>query len=154
MFASIFAKHYQESRAALLGLPTDATELEVHSYALEGVPYNQLLTLLHEGAIDYDICFQIDQTSRLSTHLMTLSLCRPPQSQERLTPAESDRFLRLVHILVIAEALFGSRKKARNWLKKPMAKFSGWSPLALTSTTPGAHMVEELLIQMADGLVL
>jgi len=37
----------------------------------------------------------------------------------RLSADESDRLFRVVHTIVVAEILFGSRDKAQRWLSKP-----------------------------------
>ncbi|MNC70908.1 hypothetical protein D3C75_1217680 [compost metagenome] len=54
----------------------------------------------------------------------------------------------------MAEALFGDVKKAQRWLSKPKQRFAWEQPIALLSTTQGTRMVEELLIQVAEGMVL
>jgi uncharacterized protein (DUF2384 family) len=37
------------------------------------------------------------------------------------------------------------------WLSKPKYRFSGESPLSMLATTQGAHQVEDMLIQVAEG---
>ncbi|EJM15420.1 Protein of unknown function (DUF2384), partial [Pseudomonas sp. GM21] len=39
------------------------------------------------------------------------------------------------------------------WLSKPKTRFSGHSPIAMLSTSQGTRQVEEVLIQLAEGLV-
>lgn len=73
---------------------------------------------------------------------------------QRLSLGESDRLFRLAHVTAMAEALFGDVKKAQRWLSKPKQRFAWEQPIALLSTTQGTRMVEELLIQVAEGMVL
>ncbi|HCL4059862.1 TPA: DUF2384 domain-containing protein, partial [Pseudomonas aeruginosa] len=47
-----------------------------------------------------------------------------------------------------------SRDKAQRWLSKPKDRFSGNSPLQMLASTAGAQLVEELMTQLAEGLVL
>ncbi len=53
----------------------------------------------------------------------------------------------------MAEVLFESDEKAWRWLSKPKTRFSGKSPIAMLSTSQGTRQVEEMLIQLAEGLV-
>ncbi|WP_242411199.1 antitoxin Xre/MbcA/ParS toxin-binding domain-containing protein [Pseudomonas knackmussii] len=82
---------------------------------------------------------------------MTISGVSP---DDRLSANDSDRLFRVVHTLVVAELLFGSRDKAKRWLSKPKNRFSGNSPLQMLTTTAGAQLVEELMVQLAEGFVL
>jgi uncharacterized protein (DUF2384 family) len=52
----------------------------------------------------------------------------------------------------MAEAVFGSTEKAKNWLSKPKSRFLGKSPRAMLSTSQGTLRVEEMLIQISHGL--
>ncbi|MNY83037.1 hypothetical protein D3C86_2255200 [compost metagenome] len=59
---------------------------------------------------------------------------------------------RAVHIIAMAVAVFGDTEKALHWLSKPKSRFSGKSPCELLSTSLGVYRVEEMLIQVAEGL--
>ncbi|MBV7547307.1 MbcA/ParS/Xre antitoxin family protein [Pseudomonas sp. PDM26] len=54
----------------------------------------------------------------------------------------------------MAEAVFGDGKKAQRWLSKPKQRVAMEQPFALLSTSEGTRLVEEMLIQVAEGLVL
>lgn len=73
---------------------------------------------------------------------------------QRLTPGESDRLFRLAHVTAMAEAVFGDYQKAQRWLSKPKQRFAMEPPFTLLSTDQGARLVEQLLIQVAEGLAL
>jgi putative toxin-antitoxin system antitoxin component (TIGR02293 family) len=72
--------------------------------------------------------------------------------REKLTLEESDRVLRVVRILSFAEAVYGNRERALAWLRKPHARLEQRSPLSLVKTDTGSRMVEELLIQVDEGM--
>ena len=72
--------------------------------------------------------------------------------REKLTLEESDRVLRVVRILSSAESVYGNRERALAWLRKPHARLEGRSPLSLVKTDTGSRIVEELLIQIDEGM--
>ena len=72
--------------------------------------------------------------------------------RERLTLEESDRVLRIVRILSSAQAVYGDRARALAWLRKPHLRLEGRSPLSLLKTDTGSRIVEELLIQIDEGM--
>ncbi len=72
--------------------------------------------------------------------------------RERLTIEESDRVLRTIRVLSSAEAIYGSRERALKWLRKPHARLESRAPLSLLKTDTGSRIVEELLIQIDEGI--
>jgi putative toxin-antitoxin system antitoxin component (TIGR02293 family) len=72
--------------------------------------------------------------------------------REKLTLEESDRVLRIVRILSFAEAVYGNRERALAWLRKPHARLEERAPLSLVKTDTGSRIVEELLIQVDEGM--
>ncbi|MFC4862327.1 antitoxin Xre/MbcA/ParS toxin-binding domain-containing protein [Pseudomonas sp. MAHUQ-62] len=154
MLEKILADDYRRRRARLLGLPEDATDLAVHTHIIQGIPLAHLAKLLREGDIDAHACEQISSGVILKARLACEVIAPDAVSVGRLSADESDRLFRVIHALVVAELLFGSRDKARRWLSKPKARFSGKSPLQLLTSSAGAGLVEELLTQLAEGFVL
>ncbi|MNR15241.1 hypothetical protein D3C85_1317630 [compost metagenome] len=71
---------------------------------------------------------------------------------QRLTAGESGLLFRVAHIVAMAEALFKDDVKVKRWLSKSKERFSGKSPIAMLSTSHGTRRVEEMLIQLADGI--
>lgn len=53
----------------------------------------------------------------------------------------------------MAMALFGDDEKATRWLSKSKKGLVGQTPIEMALTTQGADEVEELLIQLAKGIV-
>lgn len=72
--------------------------------------------------------------------------------REKLTVEESDRVLRAIRVLSLAESVYGSRERALAWLRKPHARIEGRVPLSLLNTDTGSRIVDELLIQTDEGM--
>ncbi|HUN86262.1 MAG TPA: antitoxin Xre/MbcA/ParS toxin-binding domain-containing protein [Terracidiphilus sp.] len=72
--------------------------------------------------------------------------------REKLTVEESDRVLRAIRVLSLAESVYGSRERALAWLRKPHSRLDGRAPLSLLKTDTGSRIVEELLIQIDEGM--
>jgi putative toxin-antitoxin system antitoxin component (TIGR02293 family) len=68
-----------------------------------------------------------------------------------LTVEESDKALRLGRATALAEAVWGDRDRGLIWLRKPQKRLQGRAPLSLLTTSAGARLVEELLIQIDEG---
>jgi putative toxin-antitoxin system antitoxin component (TIGR02293 family) len=73
------------------------------------------------------------------------------QKQEKLTVEESDRMVRLLRIQTLAEDTFGDTQRANAWLRRPLGRAGGKSPLDLARTEAGARAVEEMLARIAWG---
>ncbi|MDT7810316.1 MAG: hypothetical protein QOH35_4172 [Acidobacteriaceae bacterium] len=72
--------------------------------------------------------------------------------REKLTIEESDRVLRVIRVLSLTESIYGSRQRALEWLRKPHARLDGRAPFSLLKTDTGSRIVEELLIQIDEGM--
>ena len=72
--------------------------------------------------------------------------------REKLSVEESDRVLRIARALAAAEATYGSRERALEWLRTPIARLGDRSPLSLLTTETGARIVEETLTQIDEGM--
>lgn len=70
----------------------------------------------------------------------------------RLTTEQSDRLLRVVRILALAEETFANRDKAHLWLRRPTQALAGERPLDLLDTEQGCREVETLLGHIAHGI--
>ncbi|WP_445180350.1 antitoxin Xre/MbcA/ParS toxin-binding domain-containing protein [Pseudomonas sp. McL0111] len=73
---------------------------------------------------------------------------------QRLTASESYRLYRVAPVTAIAEVVFGNRQKTYRWLNKPKKRLLGSSPVGLFSTLIGRRIVEDMLIQLNEGLAL
>lgn len=72
--------------------------------------------------------------------------------REKLTVEESDRVLRVIRILSQAESVYNSRERALAWLRTPHARLDGRAPLSLLKTEAGGRIVEEMLVQIDEGM--
>ena len=69
-----------------------------------------------------------------------------------LSKEESERAVRAARILARAQAVMGDEQSALNWLRAPKARFEGRAPIQMISTEPGGRMVEQMLIQIDEGM--
>jgi putative toxin-antitoxin system antitoxin component (TIGR02293 family) len=74
--------------------------------------------------------------------------------REKLTLEESDRVLRIVRILSSAESVYGNRERALARLRRPHPRLEGRSPVSLVKTDTGSRLVEELLVQIDEGMFI
>jgi putative toxin-antitoxin system antitoxin component (TIGR02293 family) len=72
--------------------------------------------------------------------------------REKLTVEESDRVLRAIRVLARTEAVYGSRERALGWLRRANPRLEGRTPLLLLKTDTGSRMVEELLVEIDEGM--
>jgi putative toxin-antitoxin system antitoxin component (TIGR02293 family) len=146
MFAEVMRNNayraYRAQLEELLQIPTTASDQGIHALIEAGFSAERVMRLCELGELSPEEFSHIMSFSILGNRL---SLGEP------LTVAESDRLFRLVHIVTMAEVLFGNRKKARRWLSKSKERFSGEKPIALLSTSQGTRLVEEMLIQVSEG---
>ncbi len=133
---------YRSRLNALLGIPENATETQIHDSIVHGFPATRLVELCEKGEVTP---LERDQIIPLRTLKTRLSKEQP------LTVDESDRLFRAAHITAMAQTIFGDQVKARRWLSKPKARFNGQNPMALLTTLQGTRQVEEMLLQIAEG---
>ena len=74
--------------------------------------------------------------------------------REKLTMEESDRVLRMIRTLSAAEAIYGSRERALAWMRRPQPRLEERTPLSLLTTDTGSRLVEELLVQIDEGMYI
>jgi putative toxin-antitoxin system antitoxin component (TIGR02293 family) len=72
--------------------------------------------------------------------------------KQPLSREESERAVRTARILARAEAVFGEREAALQWLRASKKRFEGRTPMQMLATEPGGRMVEEMLIQADEGM--
>jgi putative toxin-antitoxin system antitoxin component (TIGR02293 family) len=77
--------------------------------------------------------------------LSVRTLQRRRKQGKGLTPVESDRLWRLLHIWTRSRSAFASEDAARTWLKTPHGLLDGETPLQRLDTEPGLREVEDLL---------
>jgi putative toxin-antitoxin system antitoxin component (TIGR02293 family) len=71
---------------------------------------------------------------------------------QNLSKEESERAVRTVRILALAQSIMGSQEKAIAWLRTAKRRFEGRTPLEMLTTEPGGRLVEQMLIQIDEGM--
>ncbi len=74
--------------------------------------------------------------------------------REKLTLQETDKVLRVIRVLSSTEAVYESRERALDWLRRPNARLDGRTPFSLLRTDAGSRRVEELLVQIDEGMFI
>jgi len=72
--------------------------------------------------------------------------------KEPLNLDESDKFARLVRVYNLTVKVFGDKEKALRWLNKPKHRFAERTPIQMLRTELGGRMVEEMLVQIDEGM--
>ena len=143
MFAEILRENaygaYRVRLEVLLQIPTDASDRDIHELIEAGFSAGHVKALCDFGRMS-----PLEHDHIISPKAL--------KTKQRLTVDESDRLFRVAHIIAMAQTLFGDDEKAKHWLSKSKDCFSGKSPIAMLSTIQGTRRVEEMLIQLAEGL--
>jgi putative toxin-antitoxin system antitoxin component (TIGR02293 family) len=80
------------------------------------------------------------------------TLTRRLSHASRLTPAESDRTVRMARVYANAVEMIGDQERAIAWLGTPNRALGGDRPLDLLDTDLGARMVDDILGRIAYGI--
>ena len=134
---------YRIRLEASLNIPSNASDQDIHDMIVAGFSASMIMSLCDVGTISPEERDRIIHPKTLKTKL---------SANQLLTLPVSDRLFRFVHITAMAEVIFGDKGKAKQWLSKPKARFLGESPSAMVTTTIGTHLVEEMLIQVSEGM--
>ena len=70
---------------------------------------------------------------------------------QRLGPQASQTAARLIHVLSIAERVWGNETEATEWLNSPHPELNGATPFSLLKTEAGGRAVEALLCALEFG---
>ena len=134
---------YRMRLDALLHISVNASDLDIHDMIVAGFSASLIQSLCDVGTISPEERDRIIPLKMLKTKLV---------SNQLLTVDESDRLFRFAHITAMADVIFGDAEKAKQWLSKPKSRFSGKSPTAMLTTTHGTHRVEQMLIEVNEGM--
>lgn len=144
---AIYATRQQRLRSersmfsVLLAQNGPSSDMEMVNLVHNRLPLSVIDRLLAEGVTKQEI-----------------DLVAPPRTlahrranAERLTVEESDRAVRLARVVAQTESVFGSKDKAMAWLRQPMKRFEGRTPIEMLVTDVGSRLVEEALVQIDEG---
>jgi putative toxin-antitoxin system antitoxin component (TIGR02293 family) len=126
-----------------LGLRPPQTEQELVDIVERQLPAASIKRLLALGITRTEV-------DALVIPLRTLQHRR--SRHQKLTVEESDRVLRLMRVLSQAEDLYGSRERALAWLRRANPRLSNRPAIELLKTDSGSRIVEELLLQIDEGM--
>lgn len=144
---TIYATREQRLRSersifsVLLAQSGPSSDMEMVNLVHNRLPLSVIDRLLAEGVTKQEI-----------------DLVAPPRTlahrranAERLTVEESDRAVRLARVVAQTESVFGNKNKAMAWLRQPMKRFEGHTPIEMLVTDVGSRLVEEALVQIDEG---
>ena len=126
-----------------LGVRAPRTEQQVLDLIERQLPTSAIDRLLALGVTRSEV-------DALVIPLRTLQHRR--SRREKLTVEESDRVLRVLRLLSQAESVYGSRERALAWLRRPHPRLHDRPPLEMLKTGTGSHIVEQLLVQIDEGM--
>ena len=127
----------------ILGLSEIHSEADLAAAVDKKLPVRSVKLLVQSGLSDNEV-YQIVVPRRTLAHRVA--------KHQTLSRDESDRAVRLARITSLAEKVFGDREAALRWLRKSKRRFNGRRPLDMLATETGAHLVEEMLYQIDDGM--
>ncbi len=126
----------------VLGLVAVTTEVDLAGRIEAGLPAETVDALRAHG-------FEAEDLYRLVLNRRTLAR----RKGARLQPDESDRVVRLARVYALARRAFpGAPEYALEWLREPKRALDGRAPLAVLASDAGARAVEDLLVQLEEGI--
>jgi putative toxin-antitoxin system antitoxin component (TIGR02293 family) len=119
-------------------------ELDVVRLVRRGVPTRAVDRFLERSNLSFNV---------IEGHVLPRrTFNRRRDAKQALDAGESDRLLRLVRIVALAQETFGDRAKATVWLNRQNRALGGQTPLSLTDTDLGSRSVEVLLGRIGHGI--
>ena len=132
-----------EPSVASLPAAAEVGDMRLISAVRQGLAVREIDDLLASGRLS------AAELDRLALPRKTLNHRR---GLGRLSPEQSDRLVRLLRTIGLAEDTFGEPAKAHRWLRLPTAALAGNAPIDLLDTEVGARQVETLLGRIAHGI--
>jgi len=120
-----------------------SSELELASLAERGLPLTTVSRMTRHGLTR-------DEVHALVIHRRTFK--HRKASHQKLSKEESDRAIRTARILARAQATLGDAASALTWVREPKSRFEGKTPIQMMSTETGGRLVEEMLVQIDEGM--
>jgi putative toxin-antitoxin system antitoxin component (TIGR02293 family) len=136
------AKSVNDSIADWLGA-RPASDYELVGFAENGLPLTTVQRMVERG-LTRDEVHSIVIPERTLKHRKA--------RHQRLTKEESDRAIRAALLLARAGAVFGSSQDGLNWMRGPKRRFGNRPPIELMASETGARVVEEMLVQIDQGI--
>ncbi len=124
------------------------TELGLAQTVRHGLPLNTQAALLSHGLTkdEFHLIVIPQRTFRHRTERLNKGV------RELLSVDESDKALRAARVLALSEKVFASREKALSWMRQAKKRFEGETPMTMLQTEAGARLVEQMLVQIDEGM--
>lgn len=126
----------------LLSRSQPISDMDIVNLVRDGLPVSVIELFINEGVTQQEV-YGLVAPRRTLDHRRAKS--------EPLSPVESDRAVRLARVVAQAESVFDNKEKAMAWLRRPMRRFEGHSPIQMLETDVGSRLVEEALVQIDEG---
>ncbi len=136
------AKKLKEYLESWLGTQAES-EQKIVRLVEDGLPTKVINHLMDRGLTRNEI-FEIIIPLRTWKHRRS--------RHQALSKEESERAVRAARVLARAQAVMGDEQAALDWLRIPKRRFEGRSPLQMLSTEAGGRLVEQMLIQIDEGM--
>lgn len=140
---STTAKKLNRYLAGWLGTRAES-EQKIVRLAEHGLPTNVVNHLLTRGLTRSEV-FETIIPLRTWKHRKS--------RRQALSKEESEKAIRAARILARAQAVMGNEESALDWLRAPKRRFEGRTPLQMLATEPGGRLVEQMLIQIDEGMI-
>ena len=139
MWHNVLMENATVSRAPLM------TSLRLDLQTVEaGVSVATMASFVSSSGLEFSELYDVVIPARTLKHRKA--------RKEPLSRDESDKLARLIRIYDQTVRVLGDREKALHWLRKPLRRFAGRTPLEMLRTEFGARMVEEMLGQLDYGM--
>jgi putative toxin-antitoxin system antitoxin component (TIGR02293 family) len=123
--------------------PGVESELALAALAERGLPLTTVTRMTRHGLTR-------DEVHSLVIHRRTFK--HRKSNKQKLSQEESDRAIRTARLLSRAQATLGDSAAALQWMREPKARFEGRTPLQMMVTEAGGRLVEEMLLQIDEGM--
>jgi len=123
--------------------PRVESELVLAALAERGLPLTTVNRMTRHGLTR-------DEVHSLVIHRRTFK--HRKSNKQKLSQEESDRAIRAARLLARAQATLGDSPSALQWMRQPKVRFEGRTPLQMMVTEAGGRLVEEMLLQIDEGM--
>ncbi len=137
------AKKLNEYLESWLGTQAESDQKIVH--LIEGGLPTRVINHLLERGLTRNEVFDVIIPLRTWKHRKS--------RHQPLSKEESERAVRAARILARAQAVMGDEGSALEWLRAPKRRFEGRTPLQMLRTEAGGRLVEQMLIQIDEGMI-
>ncbi|MGE5205431.1 MAG: antitoxin Xre-like helix-turn-helix domain-containing protein [Chlamydiota bacterium] len=140
--ATATAKTLNDYFATWLGAKA-GSEQEVVRLVERGLPIRVLKRLQQRG---------LSRSEIASVIIPPRTLKHRRSRHEPLSREESERAVRAARILARAQLVMGDEAAALAWLRAARHRFQGRTPMEMLATETGGRLVEQMLIQIDQGM--